>query len=265
MPTYEWVALAVLLATLGGWFGWQFLVRRAQARFFDPAIEDAERTLQAFARQTKGKLTPSVKRWRQLSPRAHNNLKGRDKNGRRQKRYSGDGSVTLVRAGFPVTVSWLVVGMENGFALLPRVRVELPVGASLQGMHGAASRGVLRNVLDRPYELWAKGILDIDDRLPSFPLTATEAQAFDPLSARSCRVFLEASVPGHPITGALPKQYSLVIEVWGAPLRGESSPGALEPFGIFGWREDFDPRMLTALVDSTIALARTATPDPAAN
>jgi hypothetical protein len=254
MPTYKWVALLVLVASVG-WFGiWQWLIRRAYARFFDPAIEQAQHALAAFAQQSGGSFVPSRWRWADISPWLNNHLRARSHNESRAKAYRGDGGVELWCEGLPMRVSWLIVALRDGFAFVPRVRVDLPPDVSFQGLHGASS-----NLFDNPWHLLAKNILDVSEKRPSFPLTAPEQQAFDALRTRACRIFMRASVPGHPITGRMPPSYALYLEVWGDPHRGESSPVALER-NTTAWREDFTPEDLATLADLTGKFASLAVP-----
>jgi hypothetical protein len=256
MPTYKWIAALVLVAIVVGFPSWLFLLRRSYSRFFDPAIDDADRALAAFAQSVNGNFVPSVRRWREVTPLASSFYEYTNNYAALQKAYRGDGGAKVIAGGFPTRVSWIIVALDNGFtgfALLPRVRVDLPVGVSFSGMRDPRSAWPRS-----PFDLLAKGVYGVGDHGPRIQLTPREQEAFTPLRARACRIYVSTTTTGNPVTGAMPEQYPLYLEVWGETLQGEPSPRALER-SLHGWREDFSQKELSELVASAVAFAQTAT------
>jgi len=119
-------AVIVLVASVSALVGYALALwrdKRRQARFFDPAIDNAERALELFAQRTHGTLAASSERWGALTPpigfRLKTTRRGQGSNSGvpRFKAMRGSGYAQLERAGLLVKVGWLVVGLEVGFAL----------------------------------------------------------------------------------------------------------------------------------------------------
>lgn|GEM_PF-6209021 len=141
---------------------------------------------------------------------------------------------------------------------MPRIRVVLPPGCTLSGLHDAP-----RLSLSNPWDLWFKGVYGRNDHASALPLTPPEKEAFDGLSARSCHIGMQSVTPATWL-GTLPDVHALEIDVWAVwpPLSISDAP--TEPKGIYSWSHDFDFAALDELVDLAVALARTARPRPAA-
>jgi hypothetical protein len=257
------IAIIVLLVLVPIFIGWGLASlrdKRKQARFFDPAIDHAERVLQRLAERAHGRYTASPERWSALSPPIGFRLKtvrtgtGSNSGTSKFKAMPGSGYTQLERAGFIVKVGWLVVGLEEGFALLPRIRVVLPPGFTFSGLHDASGHS-----LSNPWDLWFKGVYGRRDHGSALPLTPPEKEAFEALSARSCRIHMQSATPATWL-GTLPDPYALEIDAWvvAPPLSISAAP--TEPKGIHSWRHGFDLASLDQLMDLAVALARTATP-----
>jgi hypothetical protein len=263
----RWPFLLIIVAVVTAVLLWNYRQRRTYADFFDPAIEHAENGLARFAQRARATHVPSIRRFRDLIPLLGFNFKtGGPRMGGHQHYsshlgLSGDGSVSLQREGLAVTVGWIVVGLEKRLALLPRVRVDLPLGVTLSALHD-----VQRNPLIDYWDLWAEAIYirfhrGPRVRGPRIRLTPNEERAFEALTARACRIFMQASTPAHPLTGALPHPYAVYLEVWGSPLHGEASARPMES-DIFAWRDDFRPEDIEELVRPSIQFAKTAASTP---
>jgi hypothetical protein len=88
-----------------------------------------------------------------------------------------------------------------------------------------------------------------------------EERAFQALTPRACRIFMQASTPAGSLSGALPNPYAMYLEVWGAPLHGQASAKPMEG-DIGAWRNDFRPEDLEELVRLSIQFANTASVAP---
>lgn len=259
-PLVAIVALLALVPILIGWALASWRDKQKQARFFDPAIDRAEQALEQLAQRAHGTYTASPERWGALTPpigfRLKTVMRGTGSNSgiSKFKAMPGSGFTQLERAGFIVKVGWLVVGLEEGFALLPRVRVVLPPGFTFSGLHDASWLS-----LSNPWDLWFKGVYGRSDHGSALPLTPPEKEAFEALSGRSCRIRMQSVTPATWL-GTLPDLYALEIDAWvvAPPLSISSVP--TEPKGIYSWSHDFDLASLNQLVDLAVALARTATP-----
>jgi hypothetical protein len=257
----------IIVAVVGAALLWNYRQRRTYADFFDPAIEHAEHGLARFSQRASGTHVPGVRRFRDLIPLFGFRFKTAGGRLGGQGHYSshlamlGDGSVGLQRHGLPVTVGWIVVALEGRMALLPRVRVDLPLGATLSGL-----REVSRPTVIDYWDLWADAIF-IRFRInpgswgPRIRLTQNEERAFQALTPRACRIFMQASTPAGSLSGALPNPYAMYLEVWGAPLHGQASAKPMEG-DIGAWRNDFRPEDLEELVRLSIQFANTASVAP---
>ena len=263
----RWPFLLILVVVVSAALLWNYTQRRTYAGFFDPAVEHAEKGLARFAQCAGGTHVPSVKRFGDLIPPFGFRFKTGGGRIGDHAHYSshhvmlGDGSVGLQREGLPVTLGWAVVSLEKRMALLPRVRVDLPPGATLSGL-----RDVSRPTLVDYWDLWADAIyirfkLGPLVRGPRIRLTQNEERAFEALTPRACRIFMQASTPARSIGGALPDPFALYLEVWGSPLHGQASAKPLES-DIGAWRDDFRPEDLEELVRLSIQFAKTASLAP---
>jgi hypothetical protein len=263
----RWPFLLIIVLVVGAALLWNYRQRRTYADFFDPAIEHAENELGRLAQRANGSHVPGLKRFRDLIQpfgfrfRMTGGRMGGQGHHSSHLAMPGDGSVGLHREGLRVTVGWIVVALEKRLALLPRVRVDLPLGVTLSALHE-----VPRPTLIDYWDLWAEAIyirFDLGPRVrgPRILLTQDEERAFQALTPRACRIFLQASTPADPRTGALPEPYALYVEVWGSPLHGQLSAKPMES-DIFAWRDDFRPEDLEELVRLSVQFAKTASAPP---